>query len=113
MHFDAVPFGIVEGVVLEGGKIEIGAEFAIDAHQQIEIELGGDALGIVIGAIKNVGRLVQIDADDQHRPGAEDAAGVAQEGARLMRLEIADGRAGKKARRAASPRSRPAARSWR
>ena len=49
MHFDAVVLAIVAGVMLERGEIEIGAEFAIDARQQIEIELRGHALGVVIG----------------------------------------------------------------
>ena len=57
---------IVEGMVLERGEIEIGAELAIDAGEQIEIELRGDAVGIVIGAIENIGRLDEIDADDEH-----------------------------------------------
>ena len=84
--------------MLERRKIEVAAQFAIDAHQQIEVELRGDALGVVIGAIKNVRRLFQIDADDQHRPGAQYAAGAAHERACLMRLEVADGRARKEAR---------------
>ena len=40
---------VVEGVMLEGGEIEVGAELAIDARQQIEIELRGDAGRVVIG----------------------------------------------------------------
>ena len=35
---------IEESMVLERGEIEIGAELAIDARQQIEIELRGHAL---------------------------------------------------------------------
>src|SRR5262245_40058388 len=38
MHLDAPALRIVEGVVLEGGEIEIGAELAIDAGKQIEVE---------------------------------------------------------------------------
>ena len=79
VHLDPMPFAVVEGVMLEGGKIEIGAQFAIDAGEQIEIEFRGDAFGIVIGAVENIGRPFQIDADNQHRAGAEYAAGTAQE----------------------------------
>src|SRR3984885_1833066 len=74
VHLDAMPFGIVESVVLEGGEIEIRAQLAVDAHQEIEIELGSHALGIVISAIENVGRLFQIDADHQYRTAAQDGA---------------------------------------
>src|ERR1700691_4324521 len=43
MHLDAAAAGVEESVVLERGEIEIGTELAIDAREQIEIELGGDA----------------------------------------------------------------------
>ena len=40
--------------------------------------------------------LVQVGADNQYRAAAENLRGMAQESGGLMRLEIADGRAGKK-----------------
>ena len=52
MHLDPILLAIIAGVVLEGGKIEIGAELAIDARQEIEIELRGDTFGIVIGGTR-------------------------------------------------------------
>ena len=82
--------------MLEGAKIEIGAELAVDARQQIEIEFRRDALGVVIGVIENFRILHQIDADHEQRARAQHAAGVAQEFAGFVRLEIADGGAGKK-----------------
>ena len=97
VHFDAVALAVVEGVVLEGVELEGAAQFAIDAHQQIEIELGGDAGRVVIGGVEHLYRLDQIDADDQRRARAQDAAGIAQERRRFVRLEIADGGARKEA----------------
>ena len=88
--------------MLEGAKIEIGAELAIDARQQIEIEFRRDALGVVVGGVENLRILHQIDADHEQRARAQHAAGMAQEFARLVRLEIADGRA----RKEADPRQR-------
>ena len=88
--------------MLEGGKIEIGAELAIDARQQIEIEFRGHAFGIVVGGTENLGVLDQIDADDEDRARAQRVGGMAQEFRRFMRLEIADGRA----RKEADPRQR-------
>ena len=44
MHLDAVPLAVVEGVMLEAVELEIAAQLAVDAREQIEIELGGDAL---------------------------------------------------------------------
>ena len=83
--------------MLEGVEIEIGAELAIDARQQIEIEFRGDTLGIVVGAVENLRVLDQIDADHEQRARAQHVAGMAQKFARFVRLEIADGRAGKEA----------------
>src|SRR5436190_10579792 len=37
VHLDAPALGVVEGVVLEGGEIEIGTELAIDASEQIQV----------------------------------------------------------------------------
>ena len=88
--------------MLEGAEIEIGAELAIDARQQIEIEFRRDALGIVVGVVENFGVLHQIDADHEQRALAQHAAGMAQEFARFVRLEIADGRS----RKEADPRQR-------
>ncbi len=47
-------------------ELERAAELAIDPAQKIEIEGGGDACRIVIGAHQNRFVLAQIDADD-HR----------------------------------------------
>ncbi len=93
MHFDARALAVEEGVMLEAREVELGAELAIDAREQIEIELRGDALRVVVGLLQDLRVLHQIDADDEDRAVAEDAAGVAQERRRLVRLEVADGRA--------------------
>src|SRR6185437_1612065 len=95
MHFDAMTLAVVEGVVLEGIELEGAAEFAIDAHQQVEVELGGDAGRVAIGGVEHVQRLDQIDADDQRRARAQNTAGIAQESRRFVRFEIADGGARK------------------
>src|SRR5580698_10303614 len=95
MHFDPAALGIVEGVVLEGFKIEIRAKLAIDARQQVEIEFGRDTFGVVVSAIENVRSLGEIDAHHEDRTSAQYGPGPAQKGRRLVRLEIADGRTGK------------------
>ena len=53
--------------------------------------------GVVVGAIENFRLLDQVDADHEHRTGAEHCPGMAQEFRRLMRLEIADRRSRKEA----------------
>ena len=92
-------------------QIEIAAELAIDARQQVEIELRGDALGVVIGGIQDRRR----PSPDRRRRSAPRRrprmrAGATHERARLMRLEIADGRARERSPRAACARPPPAVR---
>src|ERR1700685_4339815 len=95
MHLDPVMRAVVEGVMLEGVEIEIGAELAVDARQQVEIEFRRDTLGVIVGVVENFRILDQIDADDEYRLFAKHRAGMAEEFARLVRLEIADGRSRK------------------
>src|SRR5690606_34933010 len=47
MHLDARAWGIEEGPVLEGIYVEIAAELAIDAGEEIEIEARGHAGRII------------------------------------------------------------------
>ena len=53
MHFDAVTLAIVKGVMLERVEVEIAAELAVDAREQVEIERGGDAGGVVVGGVED------------------------------------------------------------
>ena len=54
MHLDARALAVEEGVMLEAAEVEVGAELAVDARQQIEIELRGDALLVVIGLLQHL-----------------------------------------------------------
>lgn len=93
MHLDAVPLAIVDRAMAERGQVEIAAEFAVDPHQDVEVEAGGHAGRIVIGIEQHALVLFEVGADDHLRAAAEDGAGAPQEGLRLVRLEIANGRA--------------------
>ena len=93
VHFDPILLAIVEGMMLERSQIEVGAEFAIDARQEIEIEFCRHAFGIVVGRTQDIRVFDQVDADHQHRAGPKNGAGMAQKFGRLIWLEIADGRA--------------------
>src|SRR5262245_39714863 len=53
MHLDTAERVIVKSPVSECGEVEIGAEFPIDARKQVEIELGGDALRVVVRRVKH------------------------------------------------------------
>ena len=64
VHLDAVRVLVVDGAMPPLREIEIRAEFAIGAHQHVEIECGGHARAVVVGGFQNVARFLQIDADD-------------------------------------------------
>ncbi len=82
VHLDAPVARVVDRLVPEGGEVEGAAELAVDAGEQIEVEGGRDAGGIVVGADQGARVLLEVDADDQpaarRQGGAEDArAGAA------------------------------------
>src|SRR5512137_1161892 len=47
MHFDAMALAVVERAMLENIQPESTAKLAVDAREQIEIEFGGHACGVV------------------------------------------------------------------
>ena len=49
MHFDAAWRGVVARLVEERRGIEVRAELAVDAREQVSVERGGDAERIVVG----------------------------------------------------------------
>ena len=79
MHLDAVTLAIVEGVMAEAVEIEIGAELAVDAAQQIEIELRGDAGGVVIGGVEDRRSFTRSTPMISCAPGPRMLRGMAQE----------------------------------
>src|SRR5262249_15635916 len=94
IDLDAAALPIVAGVVFKGSEMKIGLQFAIDARQQIEIEFGGDAGSIVIGDMQNARILDEISSDDQQCVAPKNVCRVTKQFGRLVRLEIADSRAG-------------------
>ena len=93
VHLDAAGERVVERVVREAPQVEVTAELAIDAREQIQIEGRGHALCIVIGGVQHIGIFLEIDADDHGAARPDLAAGHLEERVRLLRREIADGRA--------------------
>ena len=75
----------------------VAVELAVDSLEQVEVELGGDAFGIVVGGEQPLDRLHPVHPDQQLRAGAEQRAELPQQIGRAPRHEIADGRAGEEA----------------
>ena len=65
VHLDAMPFTIDTCVMAKRGEIEVGVEFRVDSVKQIPIERGRHAGGIVVGRVKHMGRLPQVDTNEQ------------------------------------------------
>jgi len=78
VHFDAVRCCIEESRVRELPEIEIGAEFAIDAGEKIEIEGGGDTDGIVVGAEQRLNGLEHVRAEEKRVTGQKNLADAAE-----------------------------------
>ena len=81
----------------EGVDRDVAVELAVDAREEVQVELGGHAFGIVIGGDQPLDRLDPVHPDQQLRAGAEQRAELAQQVGRAPRDEIADGRAGEEA----------------
>ena len=75
----------------------VAVELAVDAVEQVEVELRRHAFGVVIGGDQPFDRLDPIHADQELRAGPEQVAELAQQVGRAPRHEIADGRAGEEA----------------
>ena len=92
VHLDASGLGMVDGAVAEAVEVERAVQLAVDARQQIEVERGGDASGVVVGGVENARVLLQVDADQQRAGRSEPIGEASQHPHRLRRMEVADGR---------------------
>src|SRR5262245_53645328 len=95
MHLDAAQLAVVESAMPERSEVEIGAQLAVDAREQVEVELRRHPARVVVGGMQARRVLLEVDADQQAAARAGHGAGVLQEGGRLERREIADGGAWK------------------
>ena len=84
---------VPERVVAEFREVEVGVERPVQVRQQVEVELGGEAGLVVVGARDQSGCLDQVDADQQAAVAAGARAQSRQQPQRRVALEVADGRA--------------------
>src|SRR5690606_5006474 len=89
---DAAQGPVIEGAVTEVLGTEIRLQLPVHSIEQIQIETGGDALRIVIGRFQNGAILLEIDSDQQAAGGSQQRRNAAQQSARLVGCEVADGR---------------------
>ena len=82
--------GVVAGDVLEGVEVEVGAELAVEDGEDVLVELGGDAGGVVVGGLEAGAVLDQVGAEQEVVAGAEQRRDPLEEGVALARVEVAD-----------------------
>ena len=92
-HLDPLVLGVEQGDVVEVLGVEVGVELAVEDAQDVAVELGGDALLVVVGGLQHARVLDQVGAHQQVVVGAEQAADRAQEATAAAGLEVADGAA--------------------
>src|SRR5262249_37294405 len=94
VHLDAVQAGVVEGAVAEPVEMEVGPQLAVDAGQQVKVEVGRHAAGVVVGRLEDRQVFLQIESQ-AHRPArADQGRHAGKQHLRLGRAEVADRRAG-------------------
>lgn len=75
----------------EALDVEVGAELAVEAVQQVLVEGGGDAGGVVVGPKQHVRVLLEIEADQQQITVGASLAHAREQRARVVGAEVADG----------------------
>ena len=93
VHFDAVRCLIEEGDVRELLEVEVGAEFAIDAREEVEIEGGGDTDRVVVGVNQGLNGLEHVGAEEERITWLENLAKIAEEVRAGGPIEVTDGAA--------------------
>ncbi len=96
VHFDAVRCFVEDGDVGELRKVEVGAEFAIDASQEVEIEGSGDSDRVIVGANQGLHGFEHVGAEQQLVAGQENLTQIVEEIRAGGAIEVADGAAEKK-----------------
>ncbi len=82
--------------MVESLGLEIHAQVAVGANQEVAIEGRRHPLGVVIGRNQNLWRLHQVDAQDEQAPFAQYLPRRPQQGHRGLWRQIADGRSREK-----------------
>ena len=89
-HLDPLVLAVEQRDVLEVVGVEVGVELAVEHAQHVAVELGGDALGVVVGRLEHARVLDEVGAHQQVVLRAEQARDLAQEAAPAARREVAD-----------------------
>ena len=95
VHFNAPGSNVVKRDMAELVEIKIRGQFAVDPPQQIQVELGGDTLRVVVGGVQPVRIFFQVNTDQHRALCTSQAARPGEKLLGLCRREVADGRSRK------------------
>src|SRR6266851_7233637 len=94
VHLDAGFGGVPDDLVAEGGGVEVGAEVLVEAGEDVEVEGGGDACGIVVGGQECgfvfVAAGAEVGSEQKDVAGEELGAEVAEDIGCVAGGEVAD-----------------------
>src|SRR5437588_12898292 len=88
VHLNTPLFRVVKGNVLKRSRIEPPTEFIINAVEDIQVERGGDPLGVVIGRDEDRGRFFQVNAQEEYVLRSENSRRAPEELDAFFRREI-------------------------
>src|SRR5512143_2336591 len=94
MHFDAARHWIVERVVAEARRLEVGVQLAVEAVEEIEVEGCGDAGRVIVGGVQPLGILLEIESDEQAARRAGQVTKAREQRRRRVGREVTDAGAG-------------------
>ncbi len=89
-HLDPLVLAVEQGDVVEVLGVEVGVQLAVEHAQHVAVELGGDALRVVVGGLEHLRVLDQVGAHQQVVLGAEQAGDLAQHAPAAAGREVAD-----------------------
>src|SRR5215210_1586618 len=93
VHLDPAEIHVPARPVAEGTQVEPSPQLLVDPHQDVQVEGGGHAQGVVVRRHEDALRLLEIHPEQQAVARAEHAADLAQEHDPLAGVEVADRRA--------------------
>ena len=79
VHLDPLPFGIVPGIVPHLFAGEIAARDAVDVAEDIENEIGGHALSVIVGLFQNISFFDAVDSQEKKVVGSHGCGQVLKE----------------------------------
>ena len=90
VHLNTAHLSVIKGHVLKALQVKPPAKFIINTVEDILVERGRDALGVVIGRDEDRRRFFQIDAQEKDVLRSQNGGRAAEEFGTFFRREVPD-----------------------